>query len=84
MLKWIILDKTYTDGWLYAFDDKNEALKNAKYRWEAMSDHDKKNRVAFGVYIANVEMYAPNVYCYAENSDGTIDSDLYYTLKEYK
>jgi hypothetical protein len=80
MKKWAVIDSTGTDEFLTVCETKEDALKEADWVWDTMTDGDKKRRTSFIVGLINVDENGD----YFENENGSIDADVYEIAKSYK
>lgn len=81
--KWCLIDTCKCDEYLFAYDSKEKALKEAGNYYDTLTQSEKKNRVSFLVALCNVEEYKPGQWCFAELDNGNIDSRHYETAKTW-
>lgn len=83
MKKWCYIDNCGTDEYIFTCESKEEALKQADFYWNSLTDSEKKHRESFVVALCNLEEYAPGQWGCAGLGSGEIDCELYAVAKEY-
>nr|DAE83991.1 MAG TPA: hypothetical protein [Bacteriophage sp.] len=86
-LKWCVVEDFSTTKMTEALivcDSKEDALKEAKYRWEHLTEQEKKSCDSFAVVLCNVNESQFGGEHWAEDEQGNVDSDWYEVAKQYK
>lgn len=86
-LKWCVINDMTTNRCLEEFevyDSKEQALKDAKIKWEHLTERDKKDIAHFIVGLCNVEQCENKEWQCAVDEIGIADATIYEVAKEYK
>lgn len=85
MMRWAIVDTTYTDEFVTVYGSKADAVRDAEVVWNQLTLSEKKNRQSYMVALIKVQ-YQPDhdgPFSWAIYTDGSCDGDYYEVAKDY-